>query len=103
MFKTRGKMNGQTPSKRGALPLLLHSQFNTSLWFMKTRNDAPSVVKESVRKTGARSESRSIVQRGAESHGRRHIARVSSQPDSVKYFRPLCDRPVDKTRSQAEA
>ena len=55
MFKTRGKMNGQTPPKRGALPLLLHSQFNTSLWFMKTRNDAPSVVKESVRKTGARS------------------------------------------------
>ena len=35
--------------------MLLHSQFNTSLWFMKTRNEAPSVVKKSVRKTGARS------------------------------------------------
>ena len=55
MFKTRGKMNGHTPSKRGALPLLLHSQFNTSLWFMKTRNDAPSVVKKSVRKIEVRS------------------------------------------------
>ena len=56
MFKTRGKMNGQTPPKRGALPLLLHSQFNTSLWFMKTRNDAASVMKKSVRKIGVRSQ-----------------------------------------------
>ena len=48
-------MNGQTPPKRGALPLLLHSQFNTSLWFMKTRNDAASVMKKSVRKIGVRS------------------------------------------------
>ena len=48
-------MNGHTPSKRGALPLLLHSQFNTSLWFMKTRNDAASVMKKSVRKIGVRS------------------------------------------------
>ena len=40
--------------------MLLHSQFNTSLWFMKTRNDAASVMKKSVRKIGVRSNPRSL-------------------------------------------
>ena len=55
MFKTRRKMSGQETPKKGVLPLLFHPQFNTSLWFMKIRNDAPSVMNKSVRNIGVRS------------------------------------------------
>ena len=55
MFKTRRKMSGQETHKKGVLPLLFHPQFNTSLWFMKTRNDAPSVMNKCVRNIGVRS------------------------------------------------
>ena len=56
MFKLRKEINGENPPpKRRVVPPVFPSQINMNLWFIKNRNGATRVTKESVRKIGVRS------------------------------------------------